>query len=65
MKIGKIVESDYPLTKTVLITAPIEIEVRGDNQILNLNVNGKKVEVFRGMAVHLLKAQEEYEKAAF
>ena len=65
MKVGKINESDYPLTKKVLITAPIEVEVRGNNQVLTLLVNGKKVEVFRGMAVHLMKAQEEYEKAAF
>ncbi|CAH6804301.1 conserved hypothetical protein [Vibrio chagasii] len=65
MKLGQVNESDYPLTQKVRITAPIEVEVRGNNQVLKLFVNGKEVEVFRGMSVHLLNAQKEYEKAAF
>ncbi|CAK1923377.1 conserved hypothetical protein [Vibrio crassostreae] len=65
MKIGKIEKSDFPVTRKVLITAPIEVEVRGNNQVLTLIVNGKELEVFRGMSVHFLNAQSEYEKAAF
>lgn len=65
MKIGKVCPNDYPVTKRVSITVPIEVEVRGDNQILTLIVNGNEVQAFKGMSIHLLKAQDEYEKAAF
>ncbi|ENC6723382.1 hypothetical protein [Vibrio harveyi] len=65
MKIGKVCRNDYPVTKRVTITAPIEVEVRGDNQVLTLIVNGKELQAFKGMSIHLLSAQEEYEKAAF
>jgi len=65
MKIGKVCPNDYPVTKRVAITVPIEVEVRGDNQILTLIVNGKEVQAFKGMSIHLLNAQDEYEKAAF
>lgn len=65
MKKGDISKIAKPITQRKAITAPIEIEVRGDNQMLTLMVAGKPVGVFRGMCIHLLKAQEEYEKAAF
>lgn len=65
MKVSKIDKASLPVTRKVLITAPIEVEVRGDNQFLTLVVNGKELEAFRGMSVQLLNAQNEYEKAAF
>lgn len=65
MKVSKIDKESLPVTRKVLITAPIEVEVRGDNQFLTLIVNGKEQEAFRGMSVKLLNAQNEYEKAAF
>ncbi|CAH6962075.1 conserved hypothetical protein [Vibrio chagasii] len=65
MKVGKINKESLPVTRKVLITAPIEVEVRGDNQFLTLVVNGKELEAFRGMSVQFLNAQNEYEKAAF
>lgn len=65
MQIGKVNANDYPIKKKVTITAPVEVEIRGDNQILTLYVNGKKLDAFKGMSIHLLNAQEEYEKAAF
>ncbi|CAH6850123.1 conserved hypothetical protein [Vibrio chagasii] len=65
MKVGKINKTDFPVTRKVLITAPVEVEVRGDNQFLTLVVNGQELEAFRGMSVKLLNAQSEYEKAAF
>ncbi|CAH6927154.1 conserved hypothetical protein [Vibrio chagasii] len=65
MKVGKINKESLPVTRKVLITAPIEVEVRGDNQFLTLVVNGQELEAFRGMSVKLLNAQNEYEKAAF
>ena len=65
MKIGKVDKTKYPVTKTVEITTPIKVEVRGNNQILTLVVNGKELQAFKGMCVSLLAAQDEYEKAAF
>ena len=65
MKVGKINPDDFQVTKTVRITVPVEVEVRGNNQILSLKVGGKNAEAFRGMCSLLMKAQEEYEKAAF
>lgn len=65
MRISKIDKEAYPVSKKVTITAPVEVEVRGDNQILTLYVNGRELQAFKGMCVHLLNAQDEYEKAAF
>ncbi len=65
MKIKKVRKEDYPITKRVSITAPIEVEVRGNNQLLILKVNGKELDAFKGMSARLLKEQEEYEKTAF
>lgn len=65
MKVSKINPEDYPVSKRVSITTPIVVEVRGSDQVMTLFVNGKKVEAFKGMCIHLLNAQDEYEKAAF
>ncbi|PSV50007.1 hypothetical protein [Photobacterium indicum] len=65
MKKGEINEFDYSVTQRVRITAPIEIEVRGGGKIMTLVIAGQRVDVFKGMCIHLLKAQREYEKSAF
>lgn len=65
MKKGEVNELDYPVTQRVRVTAPIEVEVRSDGKIMTLFVAGQRVDVFKGMCIHILKAQKEYEKAAF
>lgn len=66
MKTGKINKSDYPIVKTIDITAPIQVVVRGKkSEVIEVIINGEAVETFRGFAQHLISLQEKYTKDAF